>query len=138
MKRVYIAGPIRQGDITHNVQQAAEAAYALMAAGFAPLNPMTSCWSGATAGDGPAPGGHPINGFCPGPDAWLASDLAWVAVSDAVLRLPGASLGADGEVRHARRHGIPVYYDLDELVSEESNWPPVTATEGFIITESSP
>ena len=34
---------------------------------------------------------------------------------DAVLRLPGASTGADQDVAIARNRGIPVYYDLDEI-----------------------
>ncbi len=34
---------------------------------------------------------------------------------DAVLRLPGASTGADEDVRRARARGIPVYFDLDEV-----------------------
>jgi hypothetical protein len=34
---------------------------------------------------------------------------------DAVLRLPGASTGADNDVRIARERGIPVYHSLDEI-----------------------
>lgn len=34
---------------------------------------------------------------------------------DAVLRLPGASKGADEDVRLARERGLKVYYDLDEV-----------------------
>ncbi|WP_210528557.1 DUF4406 domain-containing protein [Rubellimicrobium arenae] len=34
---------------------------------------------------------------------------------DAVLRLPGASTGADNDVRIARERGIPVYHALDEI-----------------------
>ncbi len=34
---------------------------------------------------------------------------------DAVLRLPGASTGADNDVRIARDRGIPVYADLTEI-----------------------
>lgn len=34
---------------------------------------------------------------------------------DAVLRLPGASTGADQDVAIARRRGIPVYHRLDEV-----------------------
>ena len=34
---------------------------------------------------------------------------------DAVLRLPGASTGADNDVRIAERLGIPVYRSIDEL-----------------------
>jgi len=34
---------------------------------------------------------------------------------DAVLRIPGESLGADEDVRIATERGLPVYYSLDEL-----------------------
>jgi hypothetical protein len=34
---------------------------------------------------------------------------------DAVLRLPGASKGADDDVQQAHSRGIPVYYQLEEI-----------------------
>jgi hypothetical protein len=34
---------------------------------------------------------------------------------DAVLRLDGASTGADNDVRIAKELGLPVYYGLDEI-----------------------
>jgi hypothetical protein len=34
---------------------------------------------------------------------------------DAVLRLPGASKGADNDVRLANERGIPVYYHLQDV-----------------------
>lgn len=34
---------------------------------------------------------------------------------DAVLRLPGASKGADNDVKIARERGIPVYFDISEV-----------------------
>lgn len=34
---------------------------------------------------------------------------------DAVLRLPGASSGADNDVRIARERGLPVYFSIDEV-----------------------
>ncbi|MGW7361676.1 DUF4406 domain-containing protein [Streptomyces sp. NPDC054802] len=38
-----------------------------------------------------------------------------LAHCDAVLRLPGDSTGADQDVATARRHGLPVYHDVDEI-----------------------
>jgi hypothetical protein len=38
-----------------------------------------------------------------------------LAHCDAVLRLPGASTGADNDVRIARERGIPVYTSIDEI-----------------------
>jgi hypothetical protein len=34
---------------------------------------------------------------------------------DAVLRVPGASKGADEDVRLARERGLPVYFDVSEV-----------------------
>ncbi len=122
MKRVYIAGPIRKGSIFKNVGQADDAMLVLMKAGCAPFNPMLSCYAGAAAR-------HLIDGspFLPHPlahgefrelgaEPWLTMDLAWVAVSDALLRLPGESTGADGEVAHAESLGIPVFHDIGEVI----------------------
>jgi hypothetical protein len=36
---------------------------------------------------------------------------------DAVLRLPGASTGADEDVRIAKQHHIPVYFDLADILN---------------------
>lgn len=101
--RIYISGPITQGDRNHNVYQAMHACRQLMLDGFAPLNPIASCC-------------YP---FAWEPDMqhdlWIACDLAWVAVADAVYRLPGESAGADAEVAFAKERGIPVFsgrYDL--------------------------
>ena len=38
-----------------------------------------------------------------------------LARCDAVLRLPGASKGADEDVRLARERGLPVYYHVGEV-----------------------
>ncbi|MFB7781105.1 DUF4406 domain-containing protein [Streptomyces vinaceus] len=38
-----------------------------------------------------------------------------LAHCDAVLRLPGASTGADQDVAIARRRGLPVYHDVAEI-----------------------
>ncbi len=46
---------------------------------------------------------------------WYAYDLEVLAHCDIVLRLAGASTGADAEVKEAERLGIPVVYDTDEL-----------------------
>ncbi|MBC7815039.1 MAG: DUF4406 domain-containing protein [Burkholderiales bacterium] len=34
---------------------------------------------------------------------------------DAILRLPGASKGADNDVRLAIKRGIPVYFDINDV-----------------------
>lgn len=44
---------------------------------------------------------------------------------DAVLRLPGASKGADEDVRLARERGLPVYFDLSEVPPADGHPMPV-------------
>lgn len=107
--RVYIAGPISKGPLEENIRRGAEAGIRLIKAGFAPLVPQLTCYMGGPAPE-VLPGGTTH-------DDWMATDLPWVAVSDAVLRLPGWSKGADTEVAMARGLGIPVYTDIETLIS---------------------
>jgi hypothetical protein len=93
-KRIYISGPITKGNRSVSFFQAAEAQRRLMENGYAVLNPMLSIM-------------HPDGNNIPYED-WIESDLAYVAVSDFVLRLPGESKGADIETKFAREHGIEV------------------------------
>lgn len=102
--RIYISGPITKGDREANFQQAADAQKALLAAGYAVLNPVLTML---------LPGAFEIPH-----DTWIANDLPWVAVADAVLRLPGESEGADIECTYASDRGIPVFCDLDKLRAE--------------------
>lgn len=118
MRRVYIAGPITKGDLKHNVDQATEAYLQLAKAGIAPHCPHWSVYcKEAFRFDGGV--------FCKAttdgsPDMshaqWLAIDFAWIDVSDAILRLPGESTGADMEVKHANERKIPVCYSVDEVI----------------------
>lgn len=45
-------------------------------------------------------------------DFWYELDLRMLHACDALYRLPGASRGADAE-----EMGLPVYYDLDEIIA---------------------
>jgi hypothetical protein len=119
--RVYIAGPISKGDLAHNLNQATAAFVALAKAGIAPLCPH---WSAFSSPCSPIPGTNAVAavGTVHGNDRmshadWMAVDLPWVEVADAVLRLPGESSGADREVAHAEARGIPVFTDLDALIA---------------------
>ena len=101
--KVYISGPITKGSRNANFFQACEAEYQLMLAGFAPLNPARSIiLPFAWQDDMP----HEL---------WLECDLPWVAASDAVLRLPGESTGADEECRYAVQHNIPTFVSIKFL-----------------------
>ena len=50
-------------------------------------------------------------------ERWLQWCLAMVGVCDVLLRLPGASVGADREVAEARRLGKPVLTSIDQIVN---------------------
>ena len=99
--RVYIAGPYSKGDVILNIREAIYAADWLLAGGHVPFVPhLTGFW-------------HAI---APKPyESWLAYDMEWLKVCDAVLRLPGESSGADKEVAEARRLGVPVFESVPEL-----------------------
>jgi hypothetical protein len=111
-KRVYISGPITKPDPKFgrnwNLFQANAAQAALMEAGFSCYNPMLSIAQQDELDWG----------------TWLECDECWIAVSDLVLRLPGASLGAERECNFARASRIPVvgpcYFEcLRELFPDE-------------------
>lgn len=123
-KRIYIAGPISKGDLCENINRATAAFVALAKAGFAPLCPHWSVYSKPCSWSctgGAAAGGDVLcKATTMGNDQmthadWMGVDLPWVAVCDAVLRLPGESTGADLETACAREHGIPVFASVEEL-----------------------
>jgi hypothetical protein len=123
-KKVYICGPISKGDLCHNINQATAAFIALAKAGFAPLCPHWSVYAKPCATYWEQYAGVQRT-YCyataMGNDEmthedWMQIDLPWVAASDAVLRLPGESTGADRETAHAREHGVPVFGTVSELV----------------------
>ena len=92
--KIYIAGPVTEGDRLNNFMQACIAQRDLMSCGHAPFNPILSIM-------------HPDALAIPY-ESWIETDLAWVAVADVVLRLPGKSRGADREVEFAKNNNIPV------------------------------
>ena len=100
-KKVYIAGPMSGGDRIANLHQGLIAYRELIRRGYAPMCPMLSFFVADVM-----PQDH---------STWLATDLPWVASADAILRLPGESLGAEQEVACAACHGIPIYRSLDDF-----------------------
>jgi hypothetical protein len=99
--RVYIAGPYSQGVVAENIRNAVLAGEAVLSLGAIPYIPhLTHTWELLHP--------HPY-------DFWIEYDLHWLPLCHALLRLPGDSKGADGEVAEAQRLGIPVFYSLDEL-----------------------
>lgn len=133
-KRVYIAGPISRGDLCHNVNQATAAFVALAKAGFAPFAPQWSVYSKPAHKRFESWGEEVLcEATIQGNDEmqhadWMGVDIPWVAVSDAVLRLPGESTGADMETAYAEAHGIPVLHSIEAVIArfpEPDLTPPV-------------
>ena len=114
-KMILIAGPYRSGTgddpdlMAANLARLEEAAWPIFQAGHLPMIgewvalPVLSS-AGAT-----------------GPLDPLAEQVMYPTAQrllehcDAVLRLPGESIGADQDVAIAQRRGIPVYHLLDEI-----------------------
>ena len=101
MIKVYVAGPYTNGDTAINVRTALEVANNLADCGFAPYVPhLTHFW-------------HLI---FPRPyEFWLDLDNTFLPSCNCLLRLPGASAGADKEVELAQRLKLPVFYSQEEL-----------------------
>ncbi len=93
--RVYVAGPYTKPDPCANTHTAIAAGNALLDMGFAPYVPhLNLLWNTVT----------------PRQEAdWYDLDNQFLTCCDAVLRLPGESVGADAETELARSLGIPVF-----------------------------
>lgn len=97
--RVYISGPMAGApgsSYTSNIRAGIDAAEALERMGAVPYLPHTNT----------------LWGICyPGKDyeTIIQRDLAWIEVCDFLVRVPGASHGADQEVAHAIKLGLPVF-----------------------------
>jgi nucleoside 2-deoxyribosyltransferase len=103
--KVYIASPYTIGDAAVNVKRQIDAANALMNIGLTPFLPLLSHFQ------------HLVH---PRPyEDWLKNDIAWLLACDCVLRLDGASKGADYEVEVAKANSIPVYYSIDDLINSK-------------------
>ena len=112
---ILIAGPYRSGTgddprlMAANLARLEEAAWPLFRAGHVPL---IGEWVAlpvlrSAGGDGPL---DPLADQVMYPTAQRL-----LTRCDAVLRLPGASAGADQDVAIATERGIPVFYALDEV-----------------------
>ena len=98
----YIAGPYTAPDPVINTANAIRAGEEVRKAGVAPYVPhLTMFW-------------HLLvpNEY----EVWLEHDIHWLRKCDALIRLPGPSLGADAEVVEAERLGIAVYYSVEAFI----------------------
>lgn len=118
-QRIYISGPISRGCLQANIDRAREAAMQLIDAGYAPLCPQLTCF--LESNEPSVHAGFPH-------DTWMEVDYPWVAASDALIRLPGESRGADREVAWANTHGVPVYFSVQNLLDR----PPAKGDERFL------
>lgn len=121
MKRIYIAGPISNGDLATNIRNATSAFVELDRIGLFPLCPHWSCFSGEILSNPSVRNecfAFATTEGCGIPyGRWIAIGVAWAASADAVLRLPGASIGADRECEAAARAGKPVFDSIAALQS---------------------
>jgi hypothetical protein len=112
---ILIAGPYRSGTgddalkMKENLTRLERPSYALFRAGHIPIIGEWVALPVWNAGGGKCVGDDLYNEvFHP-----VAGRL--LQLCDAVLRLPGASKGADNDVRIAEERGIPVYYRLEDV-----------------------
>jgi hypothetical protein len=100
-KKIFIASPYSIGDQEENVIISLNAANKILDAGLIPFVPLLSHYWHLQ--------------FPKAYEEWCRYDIEWLNVCGALLRLPGISNGADGEMRHAVDIGIPVFFSLEEL-----------------------
>ena len=101
--RVYIAGPYTIGDTILNIRAAIKAGDRVLKAGHIPFIPHTNMlW-------------HLV---CPHEaQVWYDWDLEWLMMCNAMIKLPGESVGADREECWARAWGKPIY-TLEEFLEK--------------------
>jgi hypothetical protein len=102
-KKVFVSGPYTLGDVAVNVKNAMDVGNDLINMGYYPFVPHLS---------------HFMHMANPQPyETWLFLDLKFLECCDARIRIGGESNGADKEVAHARKLGIPVYFNLWDLTT---------------------
>ncbi len=101
--RCYIASPMySSGRLMDNVRDAIQAGNQLLDHGIAVYWPQLGAFA-----DFVEPRTE---------SQWLELDKVWLLQCGAMLRLPGASKGADMEEAWCREYGIPVFYSVDTLL----------------------
>lgn len=100
-KLIYIAAPYTFIDPVQNTNLACKIADELIVNGFVPYVPhLTLLW-------------HLITPRTV--QFWYDYDIHLLKRCDAVLRIPGESVGADKEVELAKQWRIPVFYSIEDL-----------------------
>ena len=112
---ILIAGPYRSGTgddpelMARNLQRLEEAAWPIFRAGHVP---MIGEWVALPV---LRSAGQPSVTGALGEEVMYPTAQRLLAHCDAVLRLPGASTGADQDVAIATERGLPVYRELAEI-----------------------
>lgn len=109
MIKIFVSGPYSKGDVAQNVKSAMDMTNDLIDNGFAPYCPHLTHFL------------H-INKYQPY-EKWLELDLEYLQFCNGLLRLPGLSDGADKEVDFAKGNNIPVFFDINEVISYYRNRP---------------
>jgi len=101
IETVYIAGPYSGGDVEDNVRAAMHAAHAVMDLGVVPFVPHLC---------------HFLHGLRErGYEEWMNFDFVWLDRTDALLRIPGVSPGAEREVLRMLKLGRPIFHSIEAL-----------------------
>ena len=107
--RVYVAGPLSQGNWMDNIRHALDIAEFLRGHGVVPVIPHLSAFDHLV---------HPQKHR-----EWLAEDFSHLATCDALVRLPGESPGSEKEWDEARRLALPCFaWDGSDSVSAFLGW----------------
>ncbi len=99
---IYISGPYSKGIISENIRQACFAGDEILKKGHTPFVPhLALLW-------------HLISPKSW--EEWMQIDRNLLGMCDALLRLPGESIGADLEVAEAKEMCMLIYYSLKEIL----------------------
>jgi hypothetical protein len=112
---ILIAGPYRSGTgddpkkMAENLKRLEEPSYALFRAGHVPMIGEWVALPIWRAAGGKAVGDEPYE------EIFHLTAHRLLQLCEGVLRLPGASKGADNDVQIARERGIPVWHRLEDV-----------------------
>lgn len=107
--KVYVAGPYSSAPEA-NTDAAIEWGNELLAAGYVPFIPhLVHFWHERF------PGSY---------EQWMGYVTEFLLTCDVVLRIPGESPGAERELQIARKHSMPIFYHLQDLLENipQTGW----------------
>lgn len=114
---MFVAGPIDSSGPTHlNLRAALEEGRNLLMSGYQPFIPHFGVTWEQTVGKVER-------------DVWVSWCQAWLSKCDLLIRLPGYSVGADGEVDTMIKRGLPVFNGYAQLIY------PLAALKGQLMRE---